>query len=172
MKKLLLLLLAIPSINAMELIPANNVSSANHALKLYTNHKHMYVEDEDASYRVERHNMNKEMRDVLAFKAITKFKDAGYIRIDKNSDGKYTLAAKVRGEGGGPGGATVGCYLGKFIVHFVAHGTITVVSMMSGPAAPATAAALEATFLPAIEAASNVGAIAGGIIGGVVTGPA
>jgi len=45
--------------------------------------------------------MNKELRDVLKHKALAKFKEAGYIRAHKQSDGSYTLAAKVRGEAGG-----------------------------------------------------------------------
>ena len=62
----------------------------------------MFVEDETAAYRIERHAMNKNMRDVLVYKALKKFKEAGYIRINKDEDGKYALVAKVRGEGGGP----------------------------------------------------------------------
>ncbi|KKR97319.1 MAG: hypothetical protein UU47_C0001G0092 [candidate division TM6 bacterium GW2011_GWE2_41_16] len=95
----------------------------------------------------------------------------GYIFVNQLSDGQFVLRGHCRGLGGGVGGATAGCLIGKFAVHFVGHGLIFIASSMTGPAAPATAAALEATFLPFIEAASNVAAIAVGIAGGVATGP-
>jgi hypothetical protein len=93
------------------------------------------------------------------------------IRVSQFSNKDYKLELAGGLKGGGVGGATLGFYAGKFLVHFIGHGTILVVSALTGPAAPATAAALEATFLPAIEAASNVGGIAGGIIGGTASGP-
>ena len=98
MKKLLLLPLLVSNLHSMEIVPV----SSKENVRLLTNHKHMYIEDENAAYRIKEHDMNKEMRDVLKHKALGKFKEAGYIRAHKQSDGTYTLCAKVRGNGGGP----------------------------------------------------------------------
>ncbi len=84
----------------MQLVPVSVQSKEN--VKLLTDYKHVFVEDENATYRVQSHQMNKELRDLLKHKALDKFKEVGYIRAIKNSEGKYELAAKVRGEGGGP----------------------------------------------------------------------
>ncbi len=77
----------------------------------------------------------------------------------------------VRDLGGGVWGWMAGAYAGKFITHFVCHGAIFIIGGCTGPAAPATIAALELTFLPTIEAASTVVALTCGIVGGVATGP-
>ena len=86
---------------AMELVERSAVSTAND-LKLYTNHHDFYVEDENAAYRVEKHNMNPLLRAIAQHKALEKFVGDGYIRINKDDQGTYSLAAKVRGNGGGP----------------------------------------------------------------------
>ena len=101
MKRLLLVLLFISPLSAMELVEQRAVSSKD-ARRLYTNQKEFYVEDDNAAYRVEKHNINPLLNEVIKRHALGKFKNAGYIRISKLTDGKYTLAAKVRGEGGGP----------------------------------------------------------------------
>lgn len=89
----------------------------------------------------------------------------------KMDNGEYALHAHVRGLGGGPWGAYIGGIVGKFTVSFVCHGTILVVSSFTGPAAPATALALEATFGGVIEGASTIGCLAGCLTGAVATGP-
>lgn len=94
-----------------------------------------------------------------------------YVLIGQYTDGSFNLKAKVRGFGGGVSGWMIGAYTAKFVTHFVGHGTILVIAACTGPAAPATLVALEATFLPTIEAASTVAALAGGITVGVMTGP-
>ena len=87
------------------------------------------------------------------------------------NNGEFNLKSHGRLRGGGAGGATVGFYAGKFLVHFVGHGAMLVAAACTGPAAPATLAALEATFAVPLEAASNIGGLAGGVVGGVATGP-
>jgi hypothetical protein len=42
-------------------------------------------------------------------------------------------------------GAQAGFLAGKFLTHFVCHSTILIIGVCTGPAAPATIAALEAT---------------------------
>lgn len=92
-----------------------------------------------------------------------------FIRVEKNEN--FLISENGVLVHNGLFGATFGTYAGKFLVHFVAHSAILVAGAMTGPAAPATISALEATFLPTIEAASNVGAIVGGILCATATGP-
>jgi hypothetical protein len=100
MKKLLLALLFIPFLNsAMELVSVD-VRSKEEALKLYSDNKNFFVEDEDAAYRVDKHNINPLLQEVVKRSVMGKFKDYGYIRVNKLEEGKYELLAKVRGEGG------------------------------------------------------------------------
>ena len=46
-------------------------------------------------------DMNPLLREIVQRKALGKFIGDGYIRVNKLEEGKYTLAAKVRGNGGG-----------------------------------------------------------------------
>lgn len=151
------LLLTLPLITSITLAQPNQV-------------EFFYQDQEGTVYHVHRVFVDKILRDIPAEHLETVMEHLA-IRPVKMDNGDYALHAHGRLRGGGAGGATAGVYIGKFAVHFVAHGTILLISACTGPAAPATAASLELTFLPAIEAASNVGAIAGGIIGGVATGP-
>ncbi len=129
-----------------------------------------YVMHNGVKRSVKSHNVDKDLRNRPSNK-IEKFLEHGYISVNKMSDGDFTLNSKIRGNGGGYFGAVAGCYIGKFAVHFVGHGTIAIVSMATGPAALVTAASLEATFLPWIEATSNVAAIGVGVALGTATGP-
>ena len=156
----------------MELIERNNISAADQSLRLYSNQKDFYVEDANAAYRVEKHNMNPLLNEVMKRQALGKFKDAGYLRISKLEDGKYALAARVRGEGGGPGGAAVGVAVGKFVGYAIGVGGLWGVSALSGPAAPVVGPAAAMTAAPIVEAFAIKCAIVGGIIGAIITGPA
>lgn len=101
MKRLLLLFLIISKLSAMELIERKAVSSKNEAVKLYTNQRDLYVEDENAAYRVKKHNIDPLLNEVIKRQALNEFKkEAGYVRISQLDDGEYTLTAKVRGDGG------------------------------------------------------------------------
>lgn len=84
----------------MELVEQSAVSSAND-LKLYSNQRDFYVEDENGKHFVEKHNINPLLRDVSQHKVLNEFVGNGYIRINKFEEGKYALVAKVRGNGGG-----------------------------------------------------------------------
>lgn len=88
------------SISSMELITAHSVSSSE-PVQLFSNHRDIFVQDENAAYRVEKHNMNPLLQEVMKRKAMGEFTDGGYIRVKQLSDGKYALEAKVRGDGGG-----------------------------------------------------------------------
>jgi hypothetical protein len=174
MKKLLLLLLPCITLNAMEIVPVD-VSSKEQAVKLYSDKKNFFVENEDAAYRVENHNVNPLLKELANRNALVKFKDAGYIRINKLEDGKYELAAKVRGEGGGPGGATAGVVVGKFLTYTIGYGLLNLVAApaaaASGPLAPGVQVGANLVAAPFIESASNVVGIGCGIIGAILTGP-
>jgi hypothetical protein len=103
MQKIFLSLLALISFNvfSMELINQRSVSSAED-VRLFTNHRDMFVEDENAAYRIEKHNLNPLLQEVMHRKAMGKFAEDGhgYLRVKQLSDGKYALEAKVRGDGG------------------------------------------------------------------------
>jgi hypothetical protein len=103
MQKIFLSLLVFISLNAfsMELINQRSVSSADN-VKLFTNHRDIFVEDDNAAYRVEKYNVNPLFQEVMHRKAMGKFTEdgQGYFRVKKLSDGKYLLEAKVRGDGG------------------------------------------------------------------------
>lgn len=95
----------------------------------------------------------------------------GSLSLNQANTGEYTLKSVPNIKGGGILGAKIGCWVGKFTVYFVAHTGMLIAAACTGPAAPATYAAMVATSAIPLEAASNVGAIAGGILGGVATGP-
>ncbi len=153
MKSLLLSLLFVYPLLSMELVEHRAVSAKN-ALNLYTNNKDFYVEDENAAYRVEKHNIEPMLKEIAKRKAVKEFVDAGYIRVNKNSEGKYELAAKVRGKGGGPWlsaavflGVQVAGYTGLMTGAIVANtlapgaGTAaTTIALGTGGVAGATAA--------------------------------
>lgn len=130
-----------------------------------------FVEEEDGITRVHSYDTDKVFRnrgqkDVLRFAMQNKFK------VKRFDNGEYKVEAAGGLKGGGVLGAWGGMLLGKGLVHFVGHGTILIVSACTGPAAPATFAALEAALLPTvIEPMSNVAAIGMGVAGGVATGP-
>lgn len=171
MKRLLLAaLFAAPCINAMEMINPSAVSSAQQ-LKLYANEKHLFVEDENAAYRVERHDMNPLLREVMHRQAMGKFIGDGYIRVNKLEEGKYALDANVRVLGGGGGGAAAGVIIGKGLTYGVCYGGIWVASLIAGPASTPTAMIVGKTASPFIELLSNKVAIGCGILGGILTGP-
>lgn len=176
MQKIFLSLLALFSLNAfgMELINARAVSSAQD-VKLWSSNNHLFVEDENAAYRVEKYNMSPLLKEVMERQAMGKFTDGGYIRVKQLSDGKYALEAKVRGLGGGLAGTTIGVMSGKFIVHFTAQLAILTVgagiATVNPPAGAAFVYAAEKATVPLIESASTIAAIGLGIFGGLVTGP-
>lgn len=100
MKKLLLSLLILPgvSLNAMQVIP----SSCKDNIRLLHDGKRTFVEDENAAYRVENYQMNPLIRKLIERNALTKFANKdGYVRVTKDNENIYKLAAKVRGNGGG-----------------------------------------------------------------------
>ena len=98
-------------------------------------------------------------------------KTAGYLVAKRLSNGEYKLNAHVNGDGGGLFGADVGFFAGKLAVHFIAHSAILIAGACTGPAAPATIASLELTFMPFIESTSNVVGIGSAIVVGTATGP-
>ena len=161
MKKLLLLpILTAISLNAMQM---DVVSAEN--VKVIAHKNNIYVEDDNAAYRIESHRMNQDLRRIIAHKALGKFKTAGYMRVTKDSDEKYNVAAKVRGLGGtGPitaGVVNMAVRIGCWTGYLLAVTTPTVVgTALTGPAGGGAAAAATTTVL------ANVGggvAVAAGI---------
>lgn len=162
-------------VNSMELIAASSVSSSE-PVQLFSNHKDLFVQDENAAYRVEKYNMNSLLHEVMKCKAMGDFTEkGGYLRVKQLSDGKYLINASVRVDGGGAGGTAAGAWLGKIVTYTLCHGAIIAVSTGVNVVWPgsgvAVGIALEKTLAVPIEVASNTVAICGGIAGGILTGP-
>ena len=132
--------------------------------------KYFTVTDHDRSYKVGPEGLDNTLKNINKAN-LALFLKKGRIAPHKLSDGSYMLRGHVNGLGGGPTGAMIGSYVGKFTVHFLGHGAMFIAAACTGPAFPVTLAALEATFIAPLEAASNVGAVGGMIIGAVATGP-
>ena len=120
---------------------------------------------------VHNYNIDKNLRGISTEGLANFLSQDGYVQVQRKSDGQFVLDAQFRLNGGGAGGAAFGCYFGKFVVHFVAHSVILIAGACTGLAAPATITSLELTFLPLIEATSNVVGLGCGIAAGVATGP-
>lgn len=141
-------------------------------VKIFHHKENFYTIKNRQIKKVERYNLDKELRGISDSDIIELLTNGGYLILTQSSDDSYNLALSFRLQGGGPAGAAAGVYFGKFITHFVAHSAILVAGAMTGPAAPATITALEATFFTTIEGTSHVVALGCGIIGGILTGPA
>ena len=144
-----------------------------HALgsaQLYHGPKGFYVHHDNKMKRIQKCFTDPVIRNITSQQA-NDFHTVGHFHLTQMNVGEYSLNAKPRLIGGGAGGATVGFYVCKFATYFVCHGAIIVVSALTGPAAGATFAGLEACFAPHIELASQATSLAGGIIGAVATGP-
>ena len=141
-------------------------------IKLFHNEKGFHVLHNDKMHYVQPCFTDKIVRkatplEIKDFQKVGK----GYFAINQMSNGEFELKVKDRLCGGGVGGATIGFYIGRFGTYFLLHGAIGVASALTGPAALATFAGLEACFAPHIEATAQLVSLAGGIIGGVATGP-
>lgn len=136
-------IVSVSSVFSMELIAAHSISSAE-PVRLLTNHRDIFVEDENAAYRVEKYNVNPLLREVVNRKALGEFKNAGRISVKKLSDGKYILAANVNGDGGFLLTGVV-VYQGCRVVGYsglvlASASTIVAAAMAGGPVAGAVAA--------------------------------
>lgn len=146
---------------SMELINAHSVSSPE-PVQLFSNHRDLFVQDENAAYRVEKHNMNPLLHEVMKRKAMGEFTEkGGYLRVKQLSDGKYLLAAQVRGEGG-TGAITAG------IVYFgvqylgclgIIGGTVAVNAMAPGAGGVVTTMALGSGGIVGATAAIQAAAV-------------
>jgi hypothetical protein len=173
-KGIIALFLVSCSIQAMELDKKSlMVPSRLGKVSVLYDGRDFLVRSDNGVHKVQRGLMDKELRGIDQKQLATMLALGSYVAVKKGDcmGSEYALSLQHRLKGGGATGAVVGCYVGKFLVHFAAHSAILVAGALTGPAAPATVASLEATFFTTIEAASNVGAIAGGIFGGTVTGP-
>lgn len=167
MKRLLLSLLCIQSISGMSQIDQGSVSAAQ-SLKVYTNNKKVFVEDENAAYSINPDRMNSELRKVIANKALVQFiKNGGYLRVNKDSEEKYNLAAKMRLNGGGP---VLGClfYCGIKVLAYagiigVTGGAVAAVTAATGGVAGPVAITASKFATAALLTGKTTAAIAAGV---------
>ncbi len=137
---------------------------------LFYDQEGFFVRTNEDAVRVHEYDTDKCLRG-RSTKDIAKRALLGKFKVSKLDNGEYVVRSHGALKGSGVLGATGGFYFGKFIVHLIGHSAILVAGVCTGPAAPATIAALEATFLPVIEAASNVVGLGCGVAAGVATGP-
>ena len=124
--------------------------SPKQQLKVFSHNHNIFVEDADAAYRVSPDNMNKELRDIIALKALTKFKEnGGYLNVSKDSENKYNLLSKMRLKGGGP-------ILGWFLYCSVKALAYCGIAVMGAGATAAVTAATGGTATPGILVAGAV----------------
>jgi hypothetical protein len=132
--------------------------------------KHWTVTEHDRSYKVGRDCIDGTLVNVNKYN-MARFLQKGRIQATKMNDGQYMLRGHINGPGGAVFGAIGGAYIAKFSVHFLGQSAMFIAAACTGPAFPVTLAALEATFIGPLEAASNVAAVGGTILGAVITGP-
>jgi hypothetical protein len=130
MNKLLLILLLPPFMYGME-IP-NHALIAKDSVRLLHDKTHFYVSDENASYRVENHEVSPLLKQVLKRNALSEYSKSCKIRVKKHKDGMYSLVEKVPGKGGGAvlaglfyGVVKVGAYAGMVAMGVGAGAAVT-----------------------------------------------
>lgn len=171
MKKLFLLLLLPPFTYGME-IP-DHALITKEPVKLLHDKTHFYVSDENASYRVQNHEISPLLKQVLKRNALAEYSRSCKIRVKKHKDGTYSLVDKVTGKGGGPvlagfmyGTVKVLAYTGMAVMGTGA--VVTVTAATGGTATPLLAGAgvLAKGAVAATTAQAAIGtALAGTAVG-------
>lgn len=144
-------------------------------VKLFHNNKEGFrLYKDGVKHIVPKHSLTPELRSITSAK-LAAYQKHAYLKVNKQSDGEYSISSHVRGLGGGAGGATAGVWAGKLLTHLVFQGGIAIVSCAVGvfnpPAGLAVAVALEKTLAPIEIAVATSVAVGAGIVGAVATGP-
>lgn len=168
---LLTLLIASPLIG-MTRVPDKNTFKPATLRRASILHKdnNFFVRDNTGTHEVSKANMDKPLRSMDKAKLGMLMK-TGYVKVNKLGEGQYSLQSQNRLNGGGVLGAWFGAAAGGMVVRFLGHGTLVVIAACTGPAFPATLAALEGTLGGFVEGAAVTASVAGGIAGAVATGP-
>ncbi len=158
MKRLLLILCLPPFMYGME-VPSHAVSTKEQ-IKLLHDKTHFYVSDENASYRVQDHEVSPLLKQVLKRNALAEYSRSCKIRVKKHKDGTYALVDKVIGNGGGP---LLGCavLLGTQVAGFcgLIGGTMAANALVPGAGTVAVGIALGSGGLPGAVAAIQMTSI-------------
>jgi hypothetical protein len=143
MNKLLLILLLPPFMYGME-VP-DHALITHDPVKVLHDKSHYYVTNENASYRVENHEVSPLLKQVLKRNARTEYSKSCKVLVRKNTDGTYSLLEKIPGKGGGPllaglfyGIVKVGAYAGMVAMGVGAGAVVTAATGGTG-AAPVVA---------------------------------
>ena len=127
-----------------------------------------YVDD----MPIANHRLDKELRNISTDKLSKILTANAYLHVNKSQNNEeYAIALQHRLQGGGIFGANAGAWLGVVGTKVIGHGILYLVSCGAGPGQPAALIALEATFGPAITAASVKVGIGMGVLGAVASGP-
>lgn len=150
--------------------PLITSSKLEETLLMHVNKK-FFIRHKGSTQLVQSAWVDKNLRNLTTLQLANYLKHGNMLDVNKADDGSFSIKEHIKAPGGGLGGATFGFYAGKFAVHFVGHGAMLIAAALTGPAAPATYLALEATFALPLEAASNVVAVGASIATAVATGP-
>lgn len=155
------------------IIPSSQVITKNSVGKivLLYDEEGFIVKQGDEFTRVHKYNTDKIFKK-FDFKSMAKYVLLNNkIKVTQFDNGEYIVREQGGLKGGGIFGAQAGFLAGNFAFNFVAYGSIILVSTLTGPAAPATAAALSATLSPFIQTGAMTAGLAVGMAGAVATGP-
>lgn len=180
MKRLLALLLVLASTNILSmnqldtLVPVESIDIRGPIqlgeLKIYHDDNYFYVQRGNSIKRVEAHEVNRLLTDLLRKKLLDRLKSAGYIQVKEHQDGNYELAAKVRGNGGGPVLAGLFYWGTKTLCYGTALAGAGAAVVATGGAAGALTGAGVAAAGASASAGTTV--VAGAIAGAGLTGEA
>lgn len=175
MYKIFLSLISLLSLNIVGMEPINGRSvSTSHDVRLWSNKKDLFLEDDNAVYRIERYNMNPLLKEVMERQKLDKFIDGGYIRVKQLSDGKYALEAKVRGDGGflltGVIVYNAVKYTGYAAIGVAAGGAVVTGFVTGGPVGAATAYTAALAAIPPAVAGVESGALVVGTAASFIPG--
>jgi hypothetical protein len=172
--KRILLLLSIPLCTmAMEIeVPKENLFAQRSLgqVSVFKTEEGFAIEKDGERTSVEPYRVESTLRK-MDNQQLAKFLTAGYLSVQKSSDGEYGLESHARVKGGGLWGAWVGSVLGYGAVTLAGHGTIQAVSLCTGPLYKPVSITLTKMFAIPIHKAACAAGVAGGLALGVATGP-
>lgn len=144
-------------------------------LKVHHHKNDFFVEDDQASHKVQRCFVDKNVRGITK-EQLAKFLACGYVSVNKCGEKDYSIKAHPRLVGGGGVGAAVGVWLGWGTVNtaslLTAQGLATVGGIVGGPVGAAIGGTIgTGLHLAFFQPLSIAAGIAGGVALGVATGP-
>ncbi len=163
---LFLSFLAIEPLKGTNFKVANSSVRASESLgkvKLtHNDNKGFALYENGTKHEVGRHSLSPELRTITS-KELKAFQKAGYLSVNKQSDGEFAIRSHVRGEAGGPIAGAIAYWITKSLC----YGTAVAAA---GTAVVATGGVVGAIG-GGLAAGATLGASAGAtVVGGVIAG--